>query len=323
MPGNSQRRGAGTNRSSKFAGKGATAGSGGRVRRGLRGRGPTPKAEDRPYHKAYKDKQHDNRQPRQGAKAPKGVGPEWVIGRNAVLEALHAGLPVRASYVAEGAEHDSRLREILSHTADHSMPMLQVSRGELDRLTGGTNHQGVAIRLPEYEYADIDDLIAAGVESPAAGLIVALDKVTDPRNLGAIIRSTAAFGAQGVLIPSRRSASMTAAAWKTSAGAAARIPVAMAANLNQALTKLKKAGYTVVGLAGEADADITDAPGLDGPLVLVIGSEGEGLARLTRDTCDVLASIPITSTVESLNASVAASIALYEVSRVRGAGSGD
>lgn len=320
MPGNSQRRGAGANRSGKNAGKGTTAGSGGRVRRGLRGRGPTPKAEDRPYHQAYKDKQQrDARQPKQASRTrAKGVGPEWVIGRNAVLEALHAGLPVRASYVAEGAEHDSRLREILSFTADHSMPMLQVSRGELDRLVGGTNHQGVAIRMPEYQYADVDDLIGAGVESPSGGLVVALDKVTDPRNLGAIIRSAAAFGAQGVLIPSRRSASMTAAAWKTSAGAAARIPVAMASNLNQALGKLAKAGYTVVGLAGEADADISAAPGLDGPLVLVIGSEGEGLARLTRETCDVLASIPITSKVESLNASVAASIALYEVSRARG-----
>jgi len=324
MPGNSQRRGAGANRTGKNAGKGTTAGSGGRVRRGLRGRGPTPKAEDRPYHKAYKDKQQrEARQPKQssGPRTPKGVGPEWVIGRNAVLEALHAGLPVRASYVAEGAEHDSRLREILSFTADHSMPMLQITRGELDRLTGGTNHQGVAIRMPEYEYAEVAALLAAGVASPAGGLVVALDKVTDPRNLGAIIRSAAAFGAQGVLIPSRRSASMTAAAWKTSAGAAARIPVAMASNLNQSLGKLKKAGYTVVGLAGEADADISAAPGLDGPLVLVIGSEGEGLARLTRETCDVLASIPITSQVESLNASVAASIALYEVSRVRGSGS--
>lgn len=318
MPGNSQRRGAGGGRSSKNAGKGTTAGSGGRVRRGLKGRGPTPRAEDRPYHKAYKDKQNRSSRPRarQADRPHGGAGPEWVIGRNPVLEALRAGLPVRTAYVAEGAEHDSRLREILSFTADHSLPMLQVTRGELDRMTGGTNHQGVAVRMPEYEYAAVDDLIAAGAKAPSAGLIVALDKVTDPRNLGAIIRSAGAFGAQGVLIPSRRSASMTAAAWKTSAGAAARVPVAMASNLNQALGRLTKAGYTVVGLAGEADADISAAP-LNGPLVLVIGSEGEGLARLTREHCDVLASIPIAGDVESLNASVAASIALYETSRSR------
>lgn len=329
MPGNSQRRGAGGRKAGKFAGKGSASGSGGRVRRGLRGRGPTPKAEDRPYHKAYKDKQqhstgHSDRPGGKQGGAGKGsrsgsrpAGPEWVVGRNPVLEALRAGLPVRTAYIAEGAEHDSRLREILSFAADHNMPMLQTTRGELDRLTGGVVHQGVAIRMPEYEYAAVHDLIDAGADDPHGGLLVALDKVTDPRNLGAIIRSAAAFGAQGVLIPSRRSASMTAAAWKSSAGAAARIPVAMASNLNQALAALGKAGYTIVGLAGESDSAISETPGLDGPLVIVIGSEGEGLARLTRDNCDVLASIPITAEVESLNASVAASIALYEASRAR------
>lgn len=314
MAGNSRRKGAG------HKGRGNTAGSGGRGRKALAGRGPTPKAEDRVYHKAHKAKQEklarQQSRPRTAAKG--GAGPEWVVGRNPVLEALRAGLPVRAAYVAEGAEHDSRLREILSFAADHGMAMLQVTRGELDRLTGGATHQGVAIRLPDYEYADVDDLLQAGSQSPHGGLVVALDKVTDPRNLGAIIRSAAAFGAQGVLIPSRRSASMTAAAWKTSAGAAARVPVAMTGNLNQALAKFARAGWTVVGLAGESGADLASVPGLDGPLVLVVGSEGEGLARLTRDHCDSLAAIPISSQVESLNASVAASIALYEVSRVRG-----
>ena len=309
MAGNSKRRGAG------HKGKSSASGSGGRGRRGLKGRGPTPKAEDRTYHKA--DKAHKAYKAKQ-EKLAKGAGPEWVIGRNPVLEALHAGLPVRTAYVAEGAEHDSRLREILSFAADNGIVLMQATRGELDRMTGGSNHQGVALRLPEYEYATVDDIIDAGTQAYRGGLVVALDKITDPRNLGAIIRSAAAFGAQGVLIPSRRSASMTAAAWKTSAGAAARIPVAMASNLNQALGKFAEAGWMIVGLAGEADSDIAAAPGLDGPLVLVVGSEGEGLARLTRQSCDVLASIPISSDVESLNASVAASVALYEASRVRG-----
>lgn len=318
MAGNSQRRGAG------HKGKSSAVGSGGRGRKALKGRGPTPKAEDRVYHKAYKAKQE--RLARAAARKPaksKGAGPEWVIGRNPVLEALHVGLPVRTAYVAEGAEHDSRLREILTFAADHGIALMQATRGELDRMTGGSNHQGVALRLPEYEYATVDDLIAAGNQTYHGGLIVALDKVTDPRNLGAIIRSAAAFGAQGVLIPSRRSASMTAAAWKTSAGAATRVPVAMASNLNQALGKFAATGWMIVGLAGEADSDIAAAPGLDGPLVLVVGSEGEGLARLTRQSCDVLTSIPISSDVESLNASVAASIALYEASRVRGSASED
>ncbi|MSS45063.1 23S rRNA (guanosine(2251)-2'-O)-methyltransferase RlmB [Cutibacterium sp. WCA-380-WT-3A] len=312
MAGNSQRRSTGPK------GKRPTVGSGGRGRKALKGRGPTPKAEDRVYHKAYKAKQE--RLARTAARRPakpKGVGPEWVIGRNPVLEALHAGLPVRTAYVAEGAEHDSRLREILTFAADHGIALMQATRGELDRITGGSNHQGVALRLPEYQYATVDDLIAAGPQTYRGGLVVALDKVTDPRNLGAIIRSAAAFGAQGVLIPSRRSASMTAAAWKTSAGAAARIPVAMATNLNQALSKFAAAGWMIVGLAGEAELDFASAPGLDGPLVIVVGSEGEGLARLTRQSCDVLASIPISSDVESLNASVAASIALYEAAKRR------
>lgn len=316
MAGNSKRRGATTK------GKNKAAGSGGRIRRSLEGRGPTPRAEDRTYHKAYKAKQAATRanttRPKQGGRRP-GTGAEWVLGRNAVFEALQAGLPSTSVYLAEGTERDSRMREILTFTADRSIPLLQVTRAELDRMTSGAAHQGVALQLPTFEYAHPDDLIANATSSETAPLVVVLDHITDPRNLGAIIRSAAAFGADGVVIPERRSASMTAAAWKTSAGAAARVPVAMAGNLTQTLQRFAKAGYTIAGLAGDSDIDVAGIPGADGPLVLVIGSEGEGLSRLVRDTCDVLASIPITSQVESLNASVAASIALYEVGRTRGA----
>lgn len=318
MAGNSQRRGA----TSK--GKGRTAGSGGRVRRGLEGKGPTPRAEDRPYHKAYKAKQaaarrSSGRPARPASKGRPGAGPEWVAGRNPVLEALHAGLPVKATYIAEGAERDDRLREILKFTAEHAIPMMQTTRVELDRLTQGALHQGVALQLPAYEYAHPDDVLADALDDEdSEALVVFLDQITDPRNLGAVIRSAAAFGAHGVVIPERRSASMTAAAWKTSAGAAARIPVARATNLNRALESYQKAGFTIVGLAGEGEVDVTDIPGVDGPLVVVLGSEGDGLARLVRDHCDHLVSIPINSDVESLNASVAASIALYEITRSRG-----
>lgn len=317
MAGNSQRRGAG------HKGKGNTAGSGGRIRRSLEGKGPTPKAEDRPYHKAFKARQSASARPTTPQRDAKrtgrpGVGPEWVIGRNPVLEALQADLPARTVYIADGAERDDRLRDILKFTSEHSIPMLQVTRLELDRLTGGTIHQGIAMQLPSYDYLHPDDLLARAAASDTEGLVVALDGITDPRNLGAIIRSAAAFGAHGVLIPERRSAGMTAAAWKTSAGAAARIPVARATNLNRALEQFAKAGFTIVGLAGEGDTDIAGVPGVDGPVVLVVGSEGEGLARLVREHCDTLARIPIASAVESLNAGVAASIALYEVSRVRG-----
>lgn len=316
MPGNSQRRGA----RSRSKGKGP-AGSGGRIRRGLEGKGPTPKAEDRPYHKAYRAKQaaaraagRDNTA-RDRTGRP-GSGAEWVAGRNPVLEALQADIPVQTAYVAAGAERDSRLRDILQHCADRGVPTLQSTRTELDRLTGGAVHQGVALKLPEFEYAHPDDLLADALATDDAPVVVMLDQVTDPRNLGAVIRSAAAFGAAGVVIPDRRSAKMTAAAWKTSAGAAARVPLALAGNLNRALEAYAKAGFTVVGLAGESQTAIEDAAA-DGPLVLVVGSEGDGLSRLVREHCDVLVSIPIAGAVESLNAGVAAGIALYEVARQR------
>ena len=323
MPGNSQRKGA-----VRKKGKTTPAGSGGRVRRGLEGKGPTPKAEDRPYHKAYRRRGPDEPgktvggrpRPRPGARAANSVtaGSDWVIGRNPVFEALQAGLPVKRAYVADGVERDDRLRDILKYAAENGIPLLQATRSELDRLTGGAVHQGVALQLPPFEYADAEDVLDDALDSDIAPIVVACDSITDPRNLGAIIRSAAAFGASGVIIPERRSAQLTAAAWKTSAGAAARIPVAQVTNLNRTLKRFADAGFTIVGLAGEAETDVAGFPGIDGPVLVVIGSEGEGLARLVRENCDVLVSIPIGSSVESLNASVAASIALYEISRTRG-----
>ena len=332
MAGNSQRKGAVRKRGKGIGPTGRTAGSGGRVKRGLEGKGPTPKAEDRPYHKAYRkrrpeespisgNKPRGRRTPpgeqrvRQGAaKAP---GADWVIGRNPVLEALQADLPVRRAYLMEGADRDTRIADILKIAAEKGITLLQASRSELDRLTAGAVHQGVAIQLPEYEYAHPGDLLEDALADDDAPIVVACDQVTDPRNLGAIIRSAAAFGAAGVIIPERRSAQVTAAAWKTSAGAAVRVPVALATNLNRVLRDYAEAGFVVVGLAGEGEVDIAEIPGVDGPVLLVVGSEGEGLSQLVRKNCDVLASIPIASEVESLNASVAASIALYEVARSR------
>lgn len=327
MAGNSQRKGAVRKR-----GKGNTAGSGGRVRRGLEGKGPTPKAEDRPYHPAHKAKQAAARKSPSGPGGRSsggrssgdrsrtgrpGSGPEWVVGRNAALEALEAEIPSKSAYVAEGAERDDRLRDILKLAAERSLPLLQVTRNELDKMTGGAVHQGVALQLPAYEYAHPDDLLATALEADTEPLIVALDSVTDPRNLGAIIRSAAAFGAHGVLIPERRSAGMTAAAWKTSAGAAARIPVARATNLTRTLKAYANAGLFLVGLAGDSETDIAEIAEASGPLVLVVGSEGAGLSRLVRETCDTVVAIPMSGAVESLNAGVAAGIALYEISRRR------
>ena len=162
------------------------------------------------------------------------------------------------------------------------------------------------------------DLLDAAADVGEPALIVALDGITDPRNLGAIVRSAAAFGAHGVVIPERRSAGMTAAAWKTSAGAAARVPVARATNLTRALTAYANAGAMVVGLAaGGTSLDDLDPDLATGPVVVVVGSEGDGLSRLVAERCDLLVGVPMTQSTESLNAGVAASVALYEVSRLR------
>ena len=165
-------------------------------------------------------------------------------------------MPVTAVYVAEGAERDGRLREVFRVAADRGISLLEVSKGELDRLTDGAVHQGLAARVPAYEYAHPDDLLDRAAEAREQPLIVALDSVTDPRNLGAVVRSAAGFGAHGVLVPERRSAGMTASAWKTSAGAAARLPVAQATNLTRQLKAYQEAGCMVIGLAADGDVSL-------------------------------------------------------------------
>ncbi|WP_457206911.1 23S rRNA (guanosine(2251)-2'-O)-methyltransferase RlmB [Nocardioides sp. P5_C9_2] len=317
MPGNSQRKGA-----IRKTGKGPTAGSGGRVKRGLEGKGPTPKAKDRPYHQAHKAAKRAERSEttRPKRRTTKSTEAEWVAGRNSVVEALRAGIPITAVYVAEGAERDGRLREAFKIAAEQGYSMMEVTRGEMDRMTGGAVHQGLAARLPSYEYAHPDDLLDRAAEMGEKPLIVALDSVTDPRNLGAVVRSAAGFGAHGVLIPERRAAGMTASAWKTSAGAAARIPVAQTVNLTRQLKAYQDAGCMVIGLAADGDVALPDLALADGPLVVVVGSEGKGLGRLVTETCDQLVSIPMGNQLESLNAGVAASVTLYSISQARARG---
>ena len=232
-----------------------------------------------------------------------------------MVEALRAEVPVTTMYVASRIDADDRVREAIATATERGIPVLETPRGELDRLTDGAVHQGLAVQVPPYQYAHPRDLIDPQV--PGAPLVVALDGITDPRNLGAIVRSVAAFGGHGVVVPSRRSAGMTASAWKTSAGAAVRVPVAQAANLTRALQDFRKAGFFVIGLDMDGDVEL---PGLDlatEPLVIVVGSEGKGLSRLVRETCDQIVSVPMASGVESLNAGIAAGVALYEVARRR------
>jgi 23S rRNA (guanosine2251-2'-O)-methyltransferase len=238
------------------------------------------------------------------------------VGRNPVVEALRAHVPATALYVAQGIEIDDRITETVRTAGDRGIPILEVHRGELDRMTGGVLHQGIGLQVPPFAYEPFEDLVAAASEAPAP-LLVALDGVTDPRNLGAVVRSAAAFGAHGVFLPERRAAGMTATAWRTSAGAAARLHVAQVTNLTRALKQCQEAGFVVVGLDADGATSLYDLEAAVGPLVVVVGSEGRGLSRLVGSTCDLRVSIPMVSTMESLNASVAAAVALAEVARRR------
>lgn len=308
MAGNSRRQGAVRKTGSK---KGPTVGSGGQRRRALEGRGPTPPAHLRPNHPAAK--RAAKSQPRRPAKRTDET--ETVLGRNPVLECLRADVPATALYVALGIDADERVTESVSRAADLGIAILEVPRTDLDKMTTNHLHQGIALQVPPYNYAHPDDLLGTALQSPPA-LLVALDNISDPRNLGAIVRSVAAFGGHGVLIPQRRSASVTAVAWRTSAGAAARIPVARATNLTRTLKNWADRGVRVIGLDAGGDTTVDDLDGTD-PIVVVVGSEGKGLSRLVRQNCDEVVSIPMAGQTESLNASVAAGVVLAEIARQR------
>ena len=313
MAGNSQRRGAMRKTGTK---KGPTVGSGGQRRQGLEGRGPTPKAEDRQKHPAARRARAKERAAggRPGGQRRSSASLDYLVGRNPVVEGLRADIPATALYVLTGIDMDDRIREALRIATGRRIPLMEASRLDLDRMTDGALHQGIALRIPAYEYADAVD-IAGGCD-----LLVALDGVTDPRNLGAVARSAAAFGAGGVVVPERRAAGVTSGAWKASAGALARVPVARTVNLTRALKGYQKQGFTVIGLAADGETALGDlsADLLAGPVVLVVGGEESGMSRLVRETCDIVASIPMTADTESLNAGVAAGIALYALSVARG-----
>jgi 23S rRNA (guanosine2251-2'-O)-methyltransferase len=332
-------------------------GTGGYGRRALEGKGPTPPAAMRPGHPAQrraaaaagsrgKRRTDDpaasagSRGPRRtdgpasypartargdagpsgpSGRAPRGSGDaaEFVAGRNPVVESLRAAVPAAALYVGNRVQHDERISEAIKLAADRGVAVLEAGAAELDRLTGGALHQGLALRVRPYDYAHPDDLLARAADAGQLPLIVALDGVTDPRNLGAVARSAAAFGAHGVVVPARRGAGVTAGAWKASAGALARVPVARAANLARALASYQEAGIFVAGLDAAGETPVRDLELATAPLALVIGSEGRGLSRIVAQACDVLVRIPIAARTESLNAGVAAGIALYEVAAIR------
>ncbi|MFE2263385.1 23S rRNA (guanosine(2251)-2'-O)-methyltransferase RlmB [Streptomyces griseosporeus] len=299
--------------------KGAQVGSGGKRRRSLEGKGPTPPAEMRKGHAKQRAAQAKARraQTRQRRGAGRSAS-ELVVGRNPVVEALREGVPATTLYVQQFIDNDERVREALQLVAERGgINLLEAPRPELDRMTNGLNHQGLVLQVPPYEYAHPEDLLDAAADEGADPLIVALDGVTDPRNLGAVVRSVSAFGGHGVVVPERRAAGMTAGAWKTSAGTAARTPVARATNLTRALESYKKAGVVVVGLAADGDVELGALDALEGPVCIVVGSEGKGLSRLVGETCDFRVRIPMPGGAESLNAGVAAGVVLYEAARRR------
>jgi 23S rRNA (guanosine2251-2'-O)-methyltransferase len=294
-------------------------------RRGLRGKGPTPRAENRPAHKKYQSKDEsqrkrverkriDRKRPDRRRDPKEHV--DTVAGRNAVLEALRAGIPAKELVVAKGVDIDERLEESIRLAQKMGLGIREVERRQIENMTGIANHQGIALVAKPFQYSSQKEIFARA-KSPA--LFVAVDGVTDPRNVGAIARSAAAFSSDGLLIPERRNAPLTAAAWKSSAGAAARLPIAQVTNLVRSMQDAKEFGCFVVGLDGDADTSVDAMEIADQNLYVVVGSEGRGLSRLVRENCDLLISIPMSNTVESLNASVAMSIALFAIDRKRNA----
>jgi 23S rRNA (guanosine2251-2'-O)-methyltransferase len=238
-----------------------------------------------------------------------------LTGIHAVREALNAGRSLRAVLVGRG-RHGGRLQEIVQLAKNRGVPVRFEDATQLDRAAGTREHQGVVALVAAQATVTLDDLIARSRASETPGLLVLLDGVEDPQNLGAIIRSALAAGASGAVIPERRAAGLTDAAARASAGAVAHLPVARVVNLARAMEELKENGYWMVGLDERAERRHSDVD-LTGPIGLVLGGEGQGLRDLVRARCDFLVSIPTSGPVLSLNVSVAAGIALFEVVRQR------
>lgn len=239
-----------------------------------------------------------------------------LAGRNPVVEALRAGRPINKIYVAKNLK-PSTAAEVTALAREKRVPVQRVDKQVLDRLAAGALHQGIIAGVAPYDYADLDDILAAAGD--ADPLLVLLDGINDPHNLGAIIRSTDAAGAHGVIIPGRRSAAVTPVVARASAGAVEFVPVARVGNLAATIDRLKERGIWVAGADPAAEQLVWDAP-LDGPLAVVVGGEDKGISRLVREKCDLLVRLPMAGKVNSLNASVAAALVLFEAARRRNRG---
>jgi len=240
---------------------------------------------------------------------------EIIVGRNSVMEALKSGRSINKILVAKGQRHGS-VREVIGLARSNGLVVQEVDANKLDELSEGMRHQGILALVAPVDYVEVDDILAKAAHAGQPPFIVLLDELEDPHNLGAILRTADAAGAHGVLIPKRRSCPLSATVAKTSAGAVEYVPVARIGNIAQTLEGLKKAGLWVVGADMDGDKDYYEAD-LTGPLVVVVGSEGKGLGRLTKEHCDFLVRIPMRGNINSLNASVACSLLLYESLRQR------
>ena len=257
-----------------------------------------------------------NKRPPLRRSAPMEAENDGVIeGRNAVIEALRAGTAIDKIYLMKG-EADSTLGHIASTARGKGIVVVEADRRKLDAMSVTHSHQGVIAVAAVREYASVSDILQSARDKGEAPLVVVCDELSDPHNLGAVIRTAEAAGAHGVIIPKRRSAGLTAIVAKTSAGAVSYLPVARVANLTALLRELKEEGLWVFGTAADGSTSLYQAD-LKGPAAIVIGSEGNGMSRLVREQCDFLVSIPMRGQVNSLNASAAAAVVLYEAVRQR------
>jgi 23S rRNA (guanosine2251-2'-O)-methyltransferase len=238
-----------------------------------------------------------------------------VAGKNSVIEALRAKIPAKELVVAIKVELDEKISEAIRLAKNADLPIKELPRRTLDDLTGFSNHQGIALIIKPFNYTEFAKLIT---KAKKPMMLIGLDSITDPHNLGAVVRSAAAFGADGVVIPERRNAAMTGSAWKASAGAAARMPISQVTNLVRAIEDAKKAGCFIIGLDAEGNVSLAKMNLATESIFIIVGSEGKGLSRLVREKCDLVVSIPMQSSVESLNASVAAAIIMHQVAAERG-----
>jgi 23S rRNA (guanosine2251-2'-O)-methyltransferase len=223
-------------------------------------------------------------------------------------------VPAKELIVAMKVEIDEKISEAIRLAKNSDLPIKEMPRRALEDLTGSANHQGIALVIKPFNYTEFSKLLA-NAKKPM--MLIGLDGITDPHNLGAVVRSAAAFNADGVVIPERRNAAMTGSAWKASAGAAARMPISQVTNLVRSIEDAKKAGCFVVGLDAEADTSLAKMNLASESIFIIVGSEGKGLSRLVREKCDLVVSIPMQSSVESLNASVATAIVMYQVAAER------